>query len=573
MPANEKLTIGLMQEIARSRGGECLSMEYGGWDCTLRWRCAQGHEWENRAGKIKSGQWCPTCAGKSPKGLAYLQELATKNGGACLSTIYPGMQNLATWRCAQGHEWQAKPNNVRHGNWCPYCRGMYQTIEDLRAFARARGGECLSQEYRGQAKKYEWRCSDNHVWEATANSLKNGSWCPFCRVNFGEEACRIYFEAIFGKPFPKARPAFLYTGPRGVMELDGYCEELRLAFEHHGLQHYRHIPRFQPTEEDFREQQRRDTEKLAACRASGVTLIEIPAIPELTAVAELPELVKARLAMFGITPPFDPPIMSLDLGRAYDRSTLDDLRTLAHERGGSLLSETYLGDRGRLRWRCAAGHEWAATPNGIKNGQWCAHCYGNVRKTLDEIREKAAARGFVLLSEEYLGTNSKHRWKCQAGHQWEAAPSKLFNEGTGCPHCAGLVKTLADMQAIAAARGGTCLSTEYRSMVEALQWKCTHGHEFSLTPNYVVNLGADWCPVCREQTRRAMRVETRMAALRKVVTEKGGEVIAGSYREPHSKFTYRCSQGHQWTTTYNSVMRGTWCPECYRLNRLARVAV
>lgn len=567
MPPKEKLTIQLMQEIARSRGGECLSTEYGNWDTTLLWRCAQGHVWENRAGKIKSGQWCPTCAGKSPKGLEYLRELAAKNNGQCLSTVYPGMQNLASWRCAQGHEWQAKPNNVRHGTWCPYCRGMNQTLEDLQLLARGRGGECLSQEYHGQAKKYEWRCSDNHVWKATANSLKNGSWCPFCRVNYGEEICRIYFEASFGKPFPKSRPPFLYTGPRGNLELDGYCEELQLAFEHHGLQHYRRVRRFQPTEQDFIEQQQRDAAKLAACHAARVTVVEIPAIPELTTIDALPALVKTQLARFGITAPFDPPIASLDFSKAYDRSALDELRRIANDRAGELLSDVYLGDRGQLRWRCSAGHEWMAAPNSIKSGSWCAQCYGNVRKTLNEIREKAISRGYILISDEYRGANVKHRWKCREGHEWEAIPRKILNEGTGCPRCAGQDKTIDDIRALAKERGVHCLSTEYAGQHGHLKWECAQGHQFEMTPRYAYDREGDLCPVCRDEKRRAERVEVRMAALRKAVAAKGGEVVNGDYREPHSKFTYRCMHGHEWTTSYDSIMQGTWCPECYRASR------
>lgn len=572
MPASERLTLERLQEIAQSRGGACLSTGHVNWDTTMSWRCANGHEWVNRAGKIKSGQWCPTCAGKSPKGLDFLRELAAKNGGQCLSTTYPGMQNSATWRCAEGHEWQAKPNNVRHGTWCPYCRGMNQTIAELRALASSRGGECLSQQYHGQAKKYEWRCSDNHVWVATAYSIKNGTWCPRCRVNFGEEICRMYFEALFRKPFPKCRPTFLYTGPHGVMELDGYCEELRLAFEHHGLQHYRRVSRFQPTEQDFREQQRRDADKLNACRAAGVTVIETPAIPEMTALDGLPALVKSQLAKFGIVPPFDASITSLNLSKVYDRSALNELREIAYERGGDLLSDTYLGNRGHLRWRCAAGHEWANSPNGIRSGHWCARCYGNVRKTLDEIRKTAKARNVTVVSEAYRGTHTKLEWRCSAGHEWFATPHKLLNEGTGCPRCAGQNKTIEDMKALAIARGGQCLSTEYAGQYGYLRWRCSLGHEFSMTPRYATDREGEWCPVCREEIRRAERMKTRMAVLHQIVSERVGEVVSGTYRDPHSKFTYRCAKGHEWTTTYDSVVRGTWCGQCHRTGRLSRSA-
>jgi hypothetical protein len=344
----DKLTIHLFQQLARSRGGECLSTEYVNWDTPLRWRCSNNHEWINRAGKIKSGQWCPTCAGKAPKGLAFLHDLAAAQGGRCLSEEYPGMQGAALWACAEGHQWLAKPNNIRYGTWCPYCRGKRQSVEDLQALAADRGGECLSDQYVGQAKKYRWRCAVNHVWTATANSLRNGSWCPLCKVSYGEEICRIYLEAVFERPFPKARPAFLRAASPGALELDGFCEELMIAFEHHGLQHYRRIGRFQPTEIHFEEQLRRDHLKRSACQEAGVRLIEIPAIPEMTTIEEIPGVVKSQLLKHGIVPPFNPPIKSLDLAQAYRSSALDDLRTIAQERGGILLGDTYLGDRGKI---------------------------------------------------------------------------------------------------------------------------------------------------------------------------------------------------------------------------------
>jgi hypothetical protein len=59
------------------------------------------------------------------------------------------------------------------------------------------------------------------------------------------------------------------------MELDGYSEELKLAFEYQGYQHYSKA-HFHRTSEDFAWQQQRDQEKRDLCRAHGVILIEVP---------------------------------------------------------------------------------------------------------------------------------------------------------------------------------------------------------------------------------------------------------------------------------------------------------
>ncbi len=53
--------------------------------------------------------------------LVELQEIAEGQGGACLSKVYENARTLLRWRCAEGHEWSAIPNNVRHFSWCPVC--------------------------------------------------------------------------------------------------------------------------------------------------------------------------------------------------------------------------------------------------------------------------------------------------------------------------------------------------------------------------------------------------------------------------------------------------------------------
>ena len=55
-------TIKDMQELANSRGGQCLSTDYIDIKTKLKWRCAFGHEWEATPRLLKAGHWCPECA-------------------------------------------------------------------------------------------------------------------------------------------------------------------------------------------------------------------------------------------------------------------------------------------------------------------------------------------------------------------------------------------------------------------------------------------------------------------------------------------------------------------------------
>jgi hypothetical protein len=52
-------------------------------------------------------------------------------------------------------------------------------------------------------------------------------------------------------------------------------------------------------------------------------------------------------------------IAQLDVWRRKD---CNDARALAISRGGALISDYYVNNNTRLRWRCAQRHEWEATP-------------------------------------------------------------------------------------------------------------------------------------------------------------------------------------------------------------------
>ena len=95
----------------------------------------------------------------------------------------------------------------------------------------------------------------------------------------GEIRARRFLETRFKKPFPKSRPAFMVntvTGSRYNLELDCYNEELKLAVEYNGSQHYNYIPFFHKNKEAFYNQKYRDELKRIRCKELGITLIEIP---------------------------------------------------------------------------------------------------------------------------------------------------------------------------------------------------------------------------------------------------------------------------------------------------------
>ncbi len=94
----------------------------------------------------------------------------------------------------------------------------------------------------------------------------------------GEIECKKAAEKIFGKPFKKIRPHFLKSEVTGKnLELDVYNDDLKLAVEYDGIQHYKYTPHFHRNGEiDFQKQLQRDKFKEQKCIENGIHLIRVP---------------------------------------------------------------------------------------------------------------------------------------------------------------------------------------------------------------------------------------------------------------------------------------------------------
>ena len=228
-------------EVIKSKGGEIVEGKYSGARAKIKVKCIKGHIWDARPYHLKADVWCPYCSGNVKLDLEELKALAKQRGGQCLSKEYINNRTKLRWKCQKRHEWEAAPAHIKNGTWCPICAGNRpNSIEQCKDLARERNGECVSTDYINMHTKLKWRCEKRHEWMATPNSVKRGSWCPYCSGN---------------------------------VKLD-----------------------------------------------------------------------------------------------------LEELKALAKQRGGECLSKEYVNNRTRLRWRCQTGHEWEAAPANVKNGTWCPVC-------------------------------------------------------------------------------------------------------------------------------------------------------------------------------------------------------
>lgn len=178
------------------------------------------------------------------------------------------------------------------------------------------------------------------------------------------------------------------------------------------------------------------------------------------------------------------------------------------------------------------------------------------RRTLADMQSLAATRGGTCLSDTYKHGRHPLRWRCADNHEWSAPPNSVA-QGAWCPTCAGRPQyTLSDMQALAAAKGGTCLSPAYLNSSTPLDWRCAHNHTFSKTPAQVRQ--GNWCPTCHPRGRRPLTLE----AMQELAASKGGTFVSTAYHGVEVKHTFRCDQNHEWDALPKNVRQGSWCPIC-----------
>lgn len=103
---------------------------------------------------------------------------------------------------------------------------------------------------------------------------------PKKKVSFeskGETECRKAIESITGQPFPRSRPSFLHNKISGHnLELDCFNDDLKLAVEYNGEQHYKYIPYFHSSKDSFYNIKYRDEMKKQLCDQAGIKLIIVP---------------------------------------------------------------------------------------------------------------------------------------------------------------------------------------------------------------------------------------------------------------------------------------------------------
>lgn len=284
--------------LAKKQNYKCISKNYLSSSHNLVFQCPKQHIFTSKLHNIRlSTLKCPVCTKNSY--LIVAKKIALKHGGECYSTKYVSSKDKLLFRCSNGHNWKSSFNNLKSGTWCPICYHNKKrlSLECAKELAEKKNGKCLSKIYKNSSFKLKWICEKKHVWESTLNNIKNqNSWCPYCAAYKNEQECREIIQKITQKPFPTCKPSFLGKKNKKCLQLDGYNEELKIAFEYNGEQHYKVVDFFfKNGEKDLIKQKKRDEIKKQLCKKNNINLIIIPYWDKKNKY----EIIKNKLEEFG----------------------------------------------------------------------------------------------------------------------------------------------------------------------------------------------------------------------------------------------------------------------------------
>ena len=171
------------------------------------------------------------------------------------------------------------------------------------------------------------------------------------------------------------------------------------------------------------------------------------------------------------------------------------------------------GSNKKVWWKGTCGHEWQTSVKARSNGEKCPICSGarviagiNDLATLEPLLVKQwSKKNKIKPTEVSIGSHKKVIWRCEKGHEWEAAVKSRTINKTDCPYCShnkvlagfnDLATLLPDIAAEWSDRNYPLLPTQVTVFANRKAWwKCKDcGREWNTLIS--TRSGGSKCPYC-----------------------------------------------------------------------------
>lgn len=124
------------------------------------------------------------------------------------------------------------------------------------------------------------------------------------------------------------------------------------------------------------------------------------------------------------------------------------------------------------------------------------------------------------------------------------------------------LKRLEDAHNLAAANGGTCLTTAPIGERRNFELSCPKGHD-NFNKRHDSVMQGKYCPKCAMQAKGLQQVKHSKESLDAFAASKGGLLLSETYLGYGKDHRWQCDKGHMWESKPRMVLAmGSWCPAC-----------
>lgn len=425
-------------------------------------------------------------------------------------------------------------------------------------FANLHGGSLESLQWESPLK---WKCYEGHTWSKKFTEQKSRiNFCKQCSnaVSKYEEISRMIIENIFNNEykFPNSRPKWL-----NKLELDGYNEELSLAFEYQGEQHYEDVKYFRTI--SFEKRLENDTNKRLLCQEQNVFLIVIP--------YWIRDVSKLQNFIYDYIPNILPKnerneLMSIDdimnkLVGYYSKHINEQILYYCQLKGYKLIKQNTIlkSDFNKNIVECVDKcHETTQTYSQLRDGRHCVRCS---RKDFQKIKLRSINRGFTILNEYEPLDNELFEYRCNiCNYIFTSDAYKHYN----CFKCSCLANRRVNLNTsenIYLYASFVNFTVELNNDLSGIhKWTCNLGHSKEKTLHNFKRR-AYKCTQCRIDKNKWFLINK--------VQNHGLYHIEGNFEDLKQTITWKCNQNHIINESYQTIKNyikthDCACKICYK---------
>jgi hypothetical protein len=237
------------------------------------------------------------------------------------------------------------------------------------------------------------------------------------------------------------------------------------------------------------------------------------------------------------------------------------MQLIAKARNGAVLSENYIGSKGKMEFVCGNGHQWSATAASVRAGSWCGQCKSKteslVRTFLEVIFSTKLPLKRMLIGDQRVildGYCDKQKIAFEYHGEQHVKKSKIFHDAK---------RTLKKQMA----RDELVRSFCKKEKIRLIEIPHLSFRDIDAFLDGITHQLSAYSVVVRSEHVEAFKslklYSLDLQRLTDHAKSKDGFLLSNTYIGMAKQYQWKCSEGHEWMASADSVVKGgKWCIVC-----------